>query len=72
MLPKETEEIWKFLKNEPALAGFILIGGSALSHRPSRKCAACRRRREEAQSFCPKRSGLAYGLNVSKRPSGSL
>lgn len=31
MLPKETEEVWEFLKVEPALAGFVLIGGSALA-----------------------------------------
>jgi hypothetical protein len=31
LLPKETEKVWEFLKSEPALAGFVLIGGSALA-----------------------------------------
>ena len=31
MLPKETEKVWQFLKGERALAGFVLIGGSALA-----------------------------------------
>lgn len=39
MLSPETEKAWNFLKEQPALAGFVLIGGSALamtiSHRLS-------------------------------------
>ena len=31
MLPAETENVWNFLKAQPALAGFILGGGSALA-----------------------------------------
>lgn len=31
MLPPATEKIWGFLKHEPALAGFVLVGGSALA-----------------------------------------
>lgn len=31
MLPPETEKVWNFLKVQPALAGFVLIGGSALA-----------------------------------------
>ena len=33
MLPAETERVWNFLKSQPALAGFILVGGSALALR---------------------------------------
>lgn len=33
MLPPETERVWQFLKNQPALAGFVLVGGSALALR---------------------------------------
>lgn len=31
MLPPETEKVWNFLKEQPALHGFILAGGSALA-----------------------------------------
>lgn len=31
MLPPETERVWNYLKGQPALAGFILAGGSALA-----------------------------------------
>ena len=31
MLPPETERVWNFLKEQPALAGFVLAGGSALA-----------------------------------------
>jgi hypothetical protein len=31
VLPAETEKVWNFLKAQPALAGFILGGGSALA-----------------------------------------
>ncbi len=31
MLPPETDKIWKFLKEQPALDGFVLAGGSALA-----------------------------------------
>lgn len=31
MLPPETEKVWNFLKEQPALAGFVLVGGSALA-----------------------------------------
>ena len=31
MLPLETEKVWNFLKEQPALAGFVLVGGSALA-----------------------------------------
>lgn len=33
MLPPETEKVWHFLRPQPALGGFILIGGSALALR---------------------------------------
>jgi hypothetical protein len=33
LLPPETEKAWKFLKSQPALAGFVLMGGSALALR---------------------------------------
>lgn len=33
MLPPETERVWEFLKDRPELAGFVLVGGSALSLR---------------------------------------
>ena len=33
MLPRETDAVWKSLQNQPALAGFVLIGGSALALR---------------------------------------
>ncbi|HMC28256.1 MAG TPA: nucleotidyl transferase AbiEii/AbiGii toxin family protein [Verrucomicrobiae bacterium] len=33
MLPQETEGVWHFLREQPALAGFILIGGTALALR---------------------------------------
>ena len=33
MLPPETDKLWKFLQTPPALAGFVLIGGSALALR---------------------------------------
>ncbi len=33
MLLPETEKAWGFLRNQPALAGFVLIGGSALALR---------------------------------------
>ena len=31
MLPPETERVWTFLKAQPALSGFVLIGGTALA-----------------------------------------
>jgi hypothetical protein len=31
VLPPETERVWSFLKTQPALAGFVLVGGSALT-----------------------------------------
>ena len=33
MLPPETEAVWEFVKTQPALGGFVLIGGSALALR---------------------------------------
>ena len=33
MLPRDTEQVWNFLKDQPALAGFVLVGGSALTLR---------------------------------------
>jgi len=33
MLPQETEGVWEFLEQQPALAGFVLVGGSALALR---------------------------------------
>ena len=33
MLPPETERVWSFLKEQPALGGFVLVGGSALALR---------------------------------------
>jgi hypothetical protein len=31
LLPPATEKVWDFFRNQPALAGFVLVGGSALS-----------------------------------------
>jgi hypothetical protein len=31
LLPPATEKVWNFLKEQPALAGFVLAGGSALA-----------------------------------------
>ena len=31
MLPPETKRVWDFLREQPALAGFLLIGGTALA-----------------------------------------
>jgi hypothetical protein len=31
VLPPNTEKIWNFLQQQPALAGFVLVGGSALA-----------------------------------------
>lgn len=31
LLPPATEQVWSFLKEQPALAGFVLVGGSALA-----------------------------------------
>ena len=33
MLPPQTEKLWQFLRAQPSLAGFVLIGGSALALR---------------------------------------
>jgi hypothetical protein len=33
LLPKETEEVWNFLKEQKSLSGFVLIGGTALAIR---------------------------------------
>jgi Nucleotidyl transferase AbiEii toxin, Type IV TA system len=33
VLPQNTEQVWSFLKEQPALAGFVLVGGSALALR---------------------------------------
>ena len=33
MLPPDTERVWDFLRTQPALAGFVLVGGSALALR---------------------------------------
>jgi nucleotidyltransferase AbiEii toxin of type IV toxin-antitoxin system len=33
LLPSKTEEVWNFLKTQPLLGGFVLIGGSALALR---------------------------------------
>jgi hypothetical protein len=31
LLPPATEKVWNFLQEQPALAGFVLVGGSALA-----------------------------------------
>jgi hypothetical protein len=31
VLPPETDRIWTFLKEQPSLSGFVLIGGTALA-----------------------------------------
>ena len=31
VLPPATEKVWNFIKTQPALAGFVLVGGSALA-----------------------------------------
>jgi hypothetical protein len=33
VLPPATEQVWSFLKDQPILGGFVLIGGSALALR---------------------------------------
>lgn len=33
MLPPATEQLWNYLKDHPTLAGFVLVGGSALALR---------------------------------------
>ena len=33
MLPRDTEQVWNLLKDQPVLAGFVLVGGSALTLR---------------------------------------
>ncbi len=33
MLPPQTEQVWTFLKEQTALTGFVLVGGSALALR---------------------------------------
>lgn len=33
MLPPAAEQVWGFLKDQPILGGFVLIGGSALALR---------------------------------------
>ena len=33
MLPPATEQVWSFLRDQPILGGFVLIGGSALALR---------------------------------------
>src|SRR5258708_1559343 len=33
VLPPETERVWNFLTQQPTLAGFVLIGGTALAMR---------------------------------------
>jgi hypothetical protein len=33
LLPTATEKVWDFLRTQPALAGFVLVGGSALALR---------------------------------------
>lgn len=37
MLPERTAEVWNFLKIQPAMNGFVLLGGSALSLRISHR-----------------------------------
>ena len=37
MLPPATEKVWNFLRQQPALAGFVLIGASALALRISHR-----------------------------------
>lgn len=31
MLPPETERVWNFVREQPSLAGFVLVGGTALA-----------------------------------------
>jgi hypothetical protein len=33
VLPPHTERVWHFLREQPSLAGFILVGGSGLALR---------------------------------------
>ena len=33
MLPPETDRVWQFIQGQPSLAGFVLIGGTALALR---------------------------------------
>jgi hypothetical protein len=37
LLPPDTERIWSYLKEQAGLAGFILVGGSALALRISHR-----------------------------------
>ena len=41
MLPRDTEQVWNFLKDQPALAGFVLVGGSALTLRIDHRVGLC-------------------------------
>lgn len=60
LLPPATEKVWNYLQKQPALAGFVLAGGSALSllikHRLSEDldfvCLQARLPRQKLEMLC--------------------
>ncbi len=72
MLPSATERVWDFVKAQPALSGFTLIGGSALAlrigHRRSEDLdlawSGPRLPREQLQAFI--RLGSVSGFDLER------
>lgn len=73
MLPPKTEAVWNFLKEQPALAGFVLVGGSALAlrlqHRLSEDLdlAYPGERLPRRQLDALRRGAEAHGVNLERQ-----
>ena len=82
MLPRDTEQVWNFLKDQPVLAGFVLVGGSALAlrigHRVSEDLdlawtqARLPRNRLDALRRTAEAAGFRFQPNTMKRRSRIL
>lgn len=66
MLPPETEKVWDYLREQPSLDGFVLVGGSALAmtirHRLS----------EDLDFIYPDKRLPVQRLDVLRRAAGEL
>jgi hypothetical protein len=82
LLPPATEQVWNFLKEQPALAGFVLAGGSALAlnirHRHSEDLdfvyPQVRLPRQRLDAFCRQtcEAGFDFQRNDNEAAAGEF
>lgn len=65
MLPPETKRVWQYLKEQSGLAGFVLIGGTALAMR------IAHRRSEDLDFVYPEPKLPRARLEAAKRLAGA-